>query len=532
MLLYIGVAVIVLVIAGYILYKKGVISLGGGKKKEAQISESLASDEKGDKPSMNVEASEEERATRLSRAELMLKKRKDDAKKKKEEEERIEKAKIEEERKIYEMAKKEAEKKAQEEEKALRKQAEADKKEVERLLAQERRMANRKAETERLTSAIKGFVFKNNKEDPDLETASAAFLVRKQFEVEKKVRILIVDDDIEQLQKVKNLALATGATVTVAESAMEALDLTRENFYELIYIAKDLRMMDGIQVSHNMTNTEGGKVKNTIRYALVSEDCDEPTIYFKNEGFVDYIKKPVGEYTFWASMIESLRKENVVSDANFVKEIKVMAGYERKLQNAGIILADGLANHDRNLREFRKAAGDFCDDYQDASKSVMDSLYDKDKVAYMDKVRTLREEARKLGANYLGDMFDDHVNMAKNDDMDVAEMSFRTLELEWEDVVAGLADWLGKKDSMVSATEVLASDTNGLEMSDFDLKIAIKKIEKFISEKKYMDATEELRALREYNLKEHTRLKVEIATRAAESKRYAEVISTLRTIEL
>jgi hypothetical protein len=53
-------------------------------------------------------------------------------------------------------------------------------------------------------------------------------------------------------------------------------------------------------------------------------------------------------------------------------------------------------------------------------------------------------------------MFDDHVNMAKNDDMEIAEASWRTLELEWEGVVAGLGKWLGKTDLISGATAVLS----------------------------------------------------------------------------
>jgi hypothetical protein len=76
----------------------------------------------------------------------------------------------------------------------------------------------------------------------------------------------------------------------------------------------------------------------------------------------------------------------------------------------------------------------------------------------MDKARELRNASEKIGALYLADMFDDHVNMAKNDDMEIAEASWRTLELEWEGVVAGLGKWLGKTDLISGATDVLSDE--------------------------------------------------------------------------
>lgn len=303
-------------------------------------------------------------------------------------------------------------------------------------------------------------VFKKSVVSADSEVTADGIMKKKQFAVAESVRLLIVDDDQKDAVRLKNLAEAAGAGVTIAESGIKCLELVKETAFDVFFIARDMSRMDGVQTVRNMKKQEDTISKDAPVYAVISQNSDEPAVFFEKEGFAGIIRKPIGEFILHQSLAEALPREKVLSDDSFIKEICKMAEHEKKLQESGVLLSEGLKNYGGSLKLFREEANHFCDSYEAESNSIMDSLYSENAMEYMDKVRTQRNLSEKLGALYLADMFDDHVNMAKNDDMEVAEASWRTLELEWENVVSGISHWLGRNDTITNATEVLSANTN------------------------------------------------------------------------
>ena len=94
----------------------------------------------------------------------------------------------------------------------------------------------------------------------------------------------------------------------------------------------------------------------------------------------------------------------------------------------------------------------------------------------MEVVRELREKSRELGAIHLADIFDDHVNLAKEDTLEVAQENWKTLLAEWRYVVVGMADWLGKQEYVQSAFEQSKIKSNGIWISESDMRDRVEDI--------------------------------------------------------
>ncbi len=290
------------------------------------------------------------------------------------------------------------------------------------------------------------------------EEAAAGSSEPRPFKVASGVKLLLVDDDKKDIYHLTQLAEAVGAEVVTADNGIQCLDTVKNHSFDIIFIARDMSRMDGVQTFRNMKKQEMKLSEDVKVFAVVNRDSDEPAVFFEREGFSGVLRKPVGEYLFCQALADSLPKEKVIADDALLQEIHMMAGHEKKLQESGIQLSAALMNYGGNVKQFREEAAAFCENYEEESGSIMDSLYAGNAREYMDKVREKRNLSKKLGALYLADMFDDHVNMAKNQDMDIAEASWRNLELEWEHVVSGFSQWLGRNDTITSATEILAKD--------------------------------------------------------------------------
>ena len=148
----------------------------------------------------------------------------------------------------------------------------------------------------------------------------------------------------------------------------------------------------------------------------------------------------------------------------------------------------------------------------------------------MDGVRKLRETSRKLGAIYLADCFDDHVNMAKDDSLDVAEINWRTLVAEWENVVSGFADWLGKSSVQLGSTDILTSNTNGIRLPVSDIVSRIDEILGNLEDNDKETAIRNCEKLSLYELDPDIRLKVDRVIKAFDKDKVNTAVDILRSI--
>ena len=91
----------------------------------------------------------------------------------------------------------------------------------------------------------------------------------------------------------------------------------------------------------------------------------------------------------------------------------------------------------------------------------------------MNTARDLRDKVDGLGAAYLADMFDDHVNIAKEDSLEVAAMNWRNLVQKWREVTDSFEIWLGIHET--GAKYEYPTGTNGILICDRDLKAMLYK---------------------------------------------------------
>ena len=149
----------------------------------------------------------------------------------------------------------------------------------------------------------------------------------------------------------------------------------------------------------------------------------------------------------------------------------------------------------------------------------------------MDKARVMRELCRKLGAIYLADCFDDHVNMVKDDSLDVAESNWQALNAEWENVTNGFSIWLGNKNPQeiqTGSTEILILKTNGIKLKSADINERVEDILNLLEKNRKDEAKKHLKSLSEYELEAEVRRKVDRAVAAFDKEKINTVVEILR----
>ena len=127
-------------------------------------------------------------------------------------------------------------------------------------------------------------------------------------------RILIVDDDTTLLEMLgEQLQLHEEFSTTGAKSATEALELAKEDYFDVIILDVGLPDMDGREVCHLMRRNG----VTTPIIMLTGADTDADTILGLDAGANDYITKPFRLGVLLARLRAHIRQHERSDDAVF-----------------------------------------------------------------------------------------------------------------------------------------------------------------------------------------------------------------------
>ena len=108
-----------------------------------------------------------------------------------------------------------------------------------------------------------------------------------------EAELLVVDDTAMNLVVFKNLLKKTKVRIDAAESGDEALALANKKKYDLVFLDHMMPKKDGIVTLHEMKEQESGMNKETPVICFTANAVSGAWDMYKNEGFDDYLTKPI-----------------------------------------------------------------------------------------------------------------------------------------------------------------------------------------------------------------------------------------------
>lgn len=224
-------------------------------------------------------------------------------------------------------------------------------------------------------------------------------------------RILIVDDNAMNLAVAQGLLKQTRLQVDVAGSGEECLELIKHKTYHLICLDHMMPVMDGVQTLHAIREMEGNPSKDIPIIALTANAVPGAREFYINEGFQDYLTKPIDSDKFENMLIEYL-PDNVVYLTNdqdmgrdFEKEDAEMALSikESQLYMIGFNIRNGLKYMGGDKALYGKVLHDFHAILTEKEAALREFLKKGDMPGYAIIIHSLKGNARNVGADDLAD---------------------------------------------------------------------------------------------------------------------------------
>lgn len=107
------------------------------------------------------------------------------------------------------------------------------------------------------------------------------------------ISVLAVDDNSTNLLVFKGLLKKTNAKITTTTTGKEAIELFKNNKYDIVFLDHMMPEMDGVQVLNEIRNLEEDKEEKTPIIVLTANAVEGSKEEYLNYGFNDYLSKPV-----------------------------------------------------------------------------------------------------------------------------------------------------------------------------------------------------------------------------------------------
>lgn len=298
-------------------------------------------------------------------------------------------------------------------------------------------------------------------------------------------RILIVDDNAMNLAVAQGLLKQTRLQVDVASGGGECLELLKRKTYHLICLDHMMPVMDGVETLHAIRALEGNPSAEVPIIALTANAVAGAREFYLNEGFQDYLTKPIDADKFESMLIQYL-PDNVVyltqgqrMDRDFERQDaeEELDITESQLYVIGFNIRNGLKYMGGDKALYGKVLRDFHLILQEKEEALRDFLKKGDMPGYAIIVHSLKGNARNLGADGLADEAFELEKMSKAGRLEDVEVRSPILFNMMKTMRNGLKAYLDSEDKAEAEAEAEATEgKKAKKISEADWEKALREL--------------------------------------------------------
>lgn len=211
-----------------------------------------------------------------------------------------------------------------------------------------------------------------------------------------KAKILVVDDNEMNLLVVSKLLHKTQIQITEAMGGAKALELMRNNRYDVIFLDHMMPDMDGIETLKRAKAMEDNMSKDAPMIALTANAISGMREMYLSEGFDDYISKPINGRLLEEKLAKFLPAEKVS-----FKQAATVVEENHSETDELIDYAKGLQYCSESKEMYAAIIKMFCNSYNLKYDELERFFKGKDWNNYTISIHGLKSNALNIGAEKL-----------------------------------------------------------------------------------------------------------------------------------
>ena len=239
--------------------------------------------------------------------------------------------------------------------------------------------------------------------------------------------ILAADDNATNLKVLKHLLKKTNVHLETVIGGEAAIEACRKRNYDLIFLDHLMPQPDGIATLHQIQEDTAGRNRYTTVIVLTANALPGAEQMYLKEGFADYITKPIMPKELERLLGRYLGGESDEQEAKTVPE-----GIFHVLEQGEINVTNGLQFADGDVEFYRNLLEMFIKEYEEKREKIHTTDIDEYFIA---QVHGIKGEARGIGAERLGNLFEELEETAKQGNSRQVEELLPEAMQEWERIV-------------------------------------------------------------------------------------------------
>ena len=213
-------------------------------------------------------------------------------------------------------------------------------------------------------------------------------------------RILVVDDNITNIKVAQGILAMYQVRVDTALSGKECLEKVARNNYHMILMDQMMPEMDGIETTRMIRNDPDSRVRNMHVIALTANAISGTREMFLQNGFQEYISKPIA----LSAMEDVLKKFLPPEIIHYVDVDAKDNGYGNlDISLPGIDTEIGLRNYGNDSSRYLQILRFILDDGAAHVERIRTCIEDKNYKQYVFEVHALKGLMAGIGAKQLAE---------------------------------------------------------------------------------------------------------------------------------
>ncbi len=316
-------------------------------------------------------------------------------------------------------------------------------------------------------------------------------------------RILVVDDTRMNLTVIRGLLKATQIQIDTAESGREALSLVSKYEYDIIFLDQRMPQMDGIETLRRMKHSYDNKNHGVPVIMLTANAMSGAREMFLEEGFDDYLTKPINGKKLEKAIAERLPKEKLLPPSDEEPNESEPAEKSPFLAALSAIseisVKEGLDNC-LNEEILKATISDYVVGAKENPAKILGFLEKGDIENYTITVHALKSSSGIIGAEALSELAK-HLE-AMGDAKNIEEIKAKTPKLIeiYKELADRLSAALEGKDASAKKDEVAEEEA---ELSQGEVESALSGVKELVEAFDFDGAADIIKMLSGYRLTEN-----------------------------
>lgn len=317
---------------------------------------------------------------------------------------------------------------------------------------------------------------------------------RREKFIAEGTNVLVVDDNLINLEVIKGLLAYYKIDVTVASGGMEGIDRIRERDFDLVLLDYMMPEVDGIETLKRIRAMEDDYLKKIPVVALTANAVSGAREMFINEGFQDYISKPIDmdklEYVLMEYLPHTIIEETALSEPEDDREIYI----------EGIDTLMGIKNCNGNFDNYINILRVVVIEGREKINLIMKYFREKDYERYIIEVHGVKGAMASIGAKELSTTAKMHEFAGKELNYDYIEQNINEFMLQYKTLLESI-------ERSVSALDFEDSDEekNRERIDSDNINVKLLEILELLEDFDSSSAEEMVREILKFDMESHER---------------------------